>query len=208
MPELIDISPVISPRIAPFPGDVPFRRDVVMDIRQGDNLTLSSIATSVHVGAHADAPSHYAIDGQPIAERPLGLYYGPCQVVAVDVGPGERILPEHLSSDVTAARVLFCTGTFPDPNVWRDDFASLSPQLIEHLAARGVKLVGIDTPSIDPSDDRLLESHQAVARHDLAVLEGLCLSHVEPNLYTLVALPLRIEDADAAPVRAALIPNP
>jgi arylformamidase len=120
---------------------------------------------------------------------------------------GARLLPEHLGVPVVAPRVLFKTGSFPNPDVWSGDFNSLSPELIEQLARSGVRLVGIDTPSIDPADDTELRSHAAVYRHDLCVLEGLVLDEVAPGRYTLVALPLKLAGADAAPVRAVLLPE-
>jgi arylformamidase len=201
---LIDISPVLSPRVAVWPGDVPFSRAVALSIAGGANIDLSSITTTVHVGAHTDAPSHYVAGGETIEARPLELYYGPCQVVHVHVERGQRVRPEHLG-DIRAPRVLIRTGTFPDPDDFNQDFAALSPELVEHLVAHGVRLVGIDTPSIDLCHDKVLHTHLAVARHDLAVLEGIVLDHVEAGVYTLVAFPLRIEGADASPVRAVLI---
>jgi arylformamidase len=201
---LIDISPAISPRLAVWPGDVGFRREVALDMARGDNLTLSSITATVHLGAHADAPSHYARDGEDIAARDLDRYFGDCQVLRVSLPRGARITPEHIRAPITAPRVLLHTGSFPDPESWNTDFNSLSAALVRWLHERGVGLVGIDTPSIDPFDDKLLESHNEVARLDMAVLEGLVLSHVPPGDYGLVALPLKIEGADASPVRAAL----
>jgi arylformamidase len=201
---LIDISPKLSERTAVWPGDVAFSRTVSVSIAAGSNIDLSSIHSTVHVGAHTDAPSHYVRDGVDISERPLDLYFGPCQVVAVEVGASERIRPEHLLEAIQAPRVLFRTGTFPDPERFETTFASLSPELVDVLHARGVRLVGIDTPSIDPFADAKLLSHQAIARHDMSILEGIVLEHVVPGLYTLIALPLRIEGADASPVRAVL----
>lgn len=202
---LIDISPVVSPRTAVWPGDVPFRRDVALSFAGGDHMELSSITTTVHVGAHADAPSHYAGDGQAIGERPLEAYYGPCEVVAVDVPRGERVRPEHLPGPVRAPRLLVRTGSFPDPERFDEDFNSLSPELVEHVHAAGGVLVGIDTPSVDPFADEELRTHQALLRRDMANLEGLVLAHVEPGLYTLAAFPLRLAEADGSPVRAVLI---
>jgi arylformamidase len=201
---LIDISPLISPRTAVWPGDRKFGREVNLAFENGDNIDLSGINTTVHVGAHADAPSHYAPDGAPIDEVPLHPYYGPCRVMEVSVEPGSRILPEDLPRTIDAPRLLLKTGTFPDSDTFNTDFASLSPELVDYLAERGVKLVGIDTPSVDPFDDRELLSHQALYRHAMANLEGLVLAEVKPGPYTLIALPLRIEGADASPVRAAL----
>ena len=204
MSRLIDISPLISPRTAVWPGDRAFSREVSLAIEKGDNIDLSAVRTTVHIGAHADAPSHYAADGAPIDEVPLHPYYGPCRVMEVSVEPGSRILPEDLPEKIDAPRLLLRTGTFPDPDAFNTDFASLSPELIDYLAECGVKLVGIDTPSVDPFDDRELLAHQALHRQGMANLEGLVLTEVEPGPYTLIALPLRIEGADASPVRAAL----
>ena len=206
--EILDISPVVSPRIEVWPGDVAYRHDESLTIDQGDHLTLGSMHSTLHVGAHADAPRHYVRGGQSIAERDLALYYGPCQVIAVAVPRGTRIRPSDVRTVISRPRVLFRTETFPDPDAWNRDFASLSPELVDFLAAQGVRLVGIDTPSIDPFDDKVLESHHAVARHDMAILEGLLLAHVAPGPYVLVALPLRLTGADASPVRAALVPEP
>jgi arylformamidase len=204
---LIDISPVIEAAINVWPGDTPFVRTINADMNDGANLTLSDIRTSLHVGAHADAPSHYVANGAGIASRPLDFYLGLCVVIHVDVASGERITPDHIADKieaVRASRVLFRTGTFPDHRHWNNDFASLSPELVDDLYHHGVRLIGIDTPSVDPFDSKALEAHQAFARNDMAMLEGLVLDGVDEGEYELIALPLRIQGADASPVRAVL----
>lgn len=202
----IDISPLVGPKTAVFPGDQPFERKVVLDFTPENNLQLSSILTTVHIGAHTDAPIHYHRDGEAIHTRDLNYYLGPCQVVHV-LGVKDRIKPEHLPKGfkLEAKRILFRTDSFPNPNLWQNEFASFSPELIELLVKQGAILVGIDTPSIDPHDSKLLESHNTVFRNDLAILEGIVLTEVEAGLYTLIALPLPIEKGDASPVRAILL---
>ncbi|HEX9986157.1 MAG TPA: cyclase family protein [Thermoanaerobaculia bacterium] len=203
--KLIDISPVIDASIGVWPGDVPFSHNVSLNMHSGDNLTLSDVRTTLHVGAHTDAPNHYAADGEDIASRRLELYVGACNVIHVDVERGERIMPWHIEKKpITAARVLFRTNTFPDPRAWNNDFASLSPELIHLLHQRGVVLVGLDTPSVDPFDSKALEAHNALAEHDMANLEGVVLTGVPEGEYELIALPLRIRGGDASPVRAVL----
>jgi arylformamidase len=203
--KIIDISPLLSPRTAVWPGDVPFSRSVCMNTDEGDHMTLSSTTNTVHLGAHADAPNHYQAGAQGIAARSLEIYYGPCQVVEVQVPRGARIRVADVSAAITAPRVLFHTGSFPDPESWNSDFNALSAELIDYLHSKGVVLVGVDTPSIDLQEDKQLESHQAVARHDMAILEGLVFTGVAAGAYTLCALPLRMENADASPVRAVLL---
>jgi arylformamidase len=205
MARLHDISPLISPRLAVWPGDRPYAREIALALAEGANLDLSSIHTTVHLGAHADAPSHFARDGEGIGALDLAPYLGPCQVLAVDVARGARILPADVRVPVTAPRVLFRTGTYPDPERFNEDFASLSPELISWLHGQGCVLVGLDTPSVDPFASKALESHQALRETGLRNLEGLILETVAPGLYLLAALPLRLEGADASPVRAVLV---
>ncbi len=211
MSRLIDISPSLSKRVAVWPGDTGFTRSVNASIAGGANIDLSHVRTTVHVGAHTDAPSHYAAGAPTIDQRPLDRYYGPCLVVSVEVARGARIVPADLPDSVRAReslpeRVLFATGSFPDPDHFNEDFCSLSPELVGWLHARGVTLVGIDTPSVDPCHDAELLSHTAIASRDMAILEGVVLGGVEDGEYLLIALPLKIEGGDASPVRAALVP--
>jgi arylformamidase len=200
---IYDISPLISPRTAVWPGDQPFERSVALDMANGDNLTLSSVTTTVHIGAHVDGPNHYKKDGADIGTRSLDLYMGDCQIITVSIPLGTRI--ETCPVEVTAPRVIFRTDSAPDPDHFNEDFCALSPQLINYLASKGVLLAGIDTPSVDLYDDKVLLSHNAIATHDMAILEGVVLTGVPDGVYNLIALPLKLEGADASPVRAVLI---
>lgn len=204
MTRLYDISPPLRPQIAVWPGDTPMSREVLADMHEGANLTLSTLHATVHLGAHADSPHHTDAQGTDIASQPLDAYLGPCQVVRVAIGRGERITPTHLPAPPSAPRVLFHTGTFPDPDRWNTDFAALSPELVEHLADHGVRLVGIDTPSVDLFDSKDLPTHAACVRRDVRNLEGIVLTDVPDGRYELVALPLRLVGFDASPVRAVL----
>jgi len=202
---ILDITPTVSPRLGVWPGDTSLHRQILLDIAKGDNITLSTLKATVHLGAHADAPSHYGKKGETIEARDLSLYIGPCQVIRVPADPGTRIEPDGLPA-ITDPRVLIDTGTFPDPENWNEDFAALSPRLVDFLHEKGVRLVGIDTPSVDLQDSKDLPAHHAFLRHDMAILEGLVLKKVLAGRYELVALPLKLEGFDASPVRAILRP--
>jgi arylformamidase len=221
---LYDITPPITPKLAVWPGDTPASREVLMDLAKGDNVTLSTLRATVHLGAHADGPNHYGKGAPAIDERALDFYLGPCQVIRVDVARAARITPamlrdemRHLpavgGSDLTSRaerpihlppRILLATGTYPDPENWNGDFAALSVELIDFLHERGVIMVGIDTPSVDLFESKDLPAHKAILRHDMAILEGLVLKDVPEGIYELMALPLPLVGFDASPVRAVL----
>src|ERR1035437_1049699 len=205
MVRILDISPLVSERLPVWPDDAPYRRTVRASFENGDTSLVSSIETTLHLGAHADAPGHTVWGAGSIDQQPLGLYYGPCQVVKVSVSEGGRVGPGDLAVEIAAPRLLLRTDSFPGPERFGTKFAGLSPGLAPWLAERGVVLVGLDTPSIDPFDDPRLESHLALAEYRIATLEGLVLRDVAPGFYTLVALPLRLEGADASPGRAGLV---
>lgn len=206
MTTLYDITPPISPRLAVWPGDTAPTRQVLCDLARGDTVTLSTLHATVHLGAHADGPNHYAKTGRDIAGQPLEHYLGPCHVLEAGVARGARIQPKNVGgmSGVRHPRVLLKTGTFPNPNNWNTDFAGLSVELVDALAGKGVRTVGIDTPSVDLQDSKDLPAHHAIARHDMAILEGLALASVPPGEYELIALPLPLVGFDASPVRAVL----
>ncbi len=204
MSKLYDITPLITPNLAVWPGDTPPSREVLLDIDRGHNITLSTLRATVHLGAHADGPNHYGKNAPAIHERSLNYYLGPCQVIRVDVPRGTRIMPDQVKTEIAAPRILFATGAYPDPTNWNEDFAALSPQLIDMLAAKGVITVGIDTPSVDLFSSKDLPSHHAILKHDMAILEGLVLNNVPEGRYELIALPLPLVNFDASPVRAVL----
>jgi arylformamidase len=201
---IYDISPLVSEALAVWPGDTPLSREVLLDLARGDSVTLSSLRATVHLGAHADAPSHYEWGGPDIASRRLELYLGPCEVMRVRPPRGGVVTRAMLPRDPEAPRLLLDTGTAPDPARFREDFAALDPELIDHLHGIGVVLVGTDAPSVDPFSSRDLPAHRRFLAHDMAILEGLALAGVPEGAYELIALPLRLRGFDASPVRAVL----
>ncbi|MDH3297110.1 MAG: cyclase family protein [Gemmatimonadota bacterium] len=211
--ELFDISPPLDSRLAVFPGDTSLSREILSDLDRGDVVTLSTLRSTVHLGAHVDAPSHYTSTGPGIEQTPLERLLGPCRLVHVGAGTGRLIEPEPLADALDSlgsrrqplpSRVLVRTGSFPDPRRWTEEFVAISPEAIDWLAAAGVTTVGIDTPSVDPADSKLLPAHAAVARHGMTILEGLRLDDVPAGDYELIALPLRLVGFDGSPVRAVL----
>jgi arylformamidase len=201
---IYDLTPAITSRLAVWPGDTPPSRQVLLDLARGDSITLSTLRATVHLGAHADGPNHYGRDARSIDRQPLDLYLGPCRVMHVKTGRGRRVGVGDLTGPIDEPRLLVATSTFPDPTRWNEDFAALSPALVDHLHERGVKLVGIDTPSVDLMHDRGLEAHRRFLEHDMAILEGLRLDHVPAGRYELIALPLPLAGFDASPVRAVV----
>ncbi len=201
---IYDISPPISKNLQVWPGDAQMSRELLSAPQGEDGFTLSALRATVHLGAHADAPSHISPRGRTIDQQNLERYLGLCQVLCVPAERGACILPEHLPAPVTAERLLVATSTYPNPEEFNRDFAALSLQLIDHVHEKGVQLIGIDTPSVDLFTAEDCPAHKRCLDHDVAILEGLALGGVPEGAYELIALPLRLVGFDASPVRAVL----
>lgn len=202
---IYDISPLITSDLAVFPGDVAFSRNISMDFSKGDSLSLSSITSTLHIGAHADAPSHYHKDGISIDQCSLDRYFGRCQVMDVSHLSDEMTLEKMGPIEILAERLLFKTKSLRSLSVWQNDFCFLSPELVKHLADKGVKLIGIDTPSMDFAKSKELAAHQAFYQCGISILEGLVLDDIKAGVYVLAAFPLKMAGAEASPVRAVLL---
>lgn len=205
-PRLWDISPPIHAGTPVFPGDTPYRQKWAASIGPGCPVNVSEITLSPHVGAHADAPLHYAEGGASIGDTDLAPFLGPCRVIhAIGCRPLiEWAHIAHAIGDTLPARVLVRTYERMPVGRWDPRLAAYASATVEALAARGVRLIGIDTASIDPADSKHLPSHMAIRRHDMRVLENLVLDAVDEGDYELIALPLKLVTADASPVRAVL----
>jgi arylformamidase len=204
MRQLYDLTPPIDGALRVWPGDTPMGREVLMDMERGDSITLSTFFGTVHLGAHADAPSHYGLRAPSIDQRALDFYLGKCQLIRLAVSRHALVGISDLPQPIQAERVLLATGTFPDSSRFNQDFAALDPALVDDLHERGVRLIGVDTPSVDPFESKELPAHKTFLKHDMAILEGLRLAHVPEGLYELIALPLPLAGFDASPVRAIL----
>lgn len=202
---LIDITPRIEPGTTKvWPGDNPPTREVLCRISEGASVDLSTLRSSVHLGAHADAPCHYGAGGRGIDEQPLDLYWGPCEVMRVPGRRNERIAIDDLPRRPSSPRLLLSTGTFEGFQTFNQDFSGLEPSLVDHLHECGVRLVGVDTPSVDLLDDKEIKAHNRFFAHDMAIVEGLALDDVPEGRYELAAFPLRLAGFDGSPIRAVL----
>jgi len=200
---LWDISQTLRRKLPVWPGDTEFSHTPIWQMDEGSPVNVSALTMSTHSGTHADAPLHYERTGLDSAGSELDPYIGECLVVDAR-SAGAKIDVSDLPHLDSVDRVLFRTyETFPHEK-WDDEFTAISAEAIKWLAVQGVKLVGIDTPSLDPQNSKTMDAHRAVLAADMRILEGLVLDDVPEGRYELIALPLPIAGADASPIRAIL----
>jgi arylformamidase len=203
--QIHDITQPLGSRTAVWPGDRAVEVTWTLRRDAGASVNVAALLASVHAGTHADGFLHVTDDGETAGGMPLGAYIGRCVVVDV-AGRPEVGEADVAGIDLSGAeRVLFRTRESVDEMEFPEPFAHIGPALARRLADAGVRLVGTDAPSVDPVDSRTLPSHHEFVRGRVAILENLLLTGIAPGEYTLVALPLRLVEADSSPVRAVLL---
>ena len=204
---LRDISITLSPGIPEWPGDTPFTCGWTSTMSAGSSVNLSSISSSPHVGTHADAPLHVR-DGWPGShELPLEAFYGPVLLVDVTGIQGEvsfASLEPHIAAQPFERLILktgctIASGTFPE--AW----PTLSESCARSLLGLGLRLLGVDAPSVDARDSKSLPVHKMLFSGNAFILENLDLRRTAAGPYDIIAFPIKMMSLDAAPVRAILL---
>jgi arylformamidase len=208
-----DISRTLTDDFAEWPGDEPFRFRLNNEIGKGGTVNVGSIRMSVHNGTHADARFHFDSNGGPIDKAPLDIYLGSATVVDLaqtfsqskdkHLITREDIRP-YAEQIAATSRLLVKTDRWSDSTVFPRKIPVIAADLPAWLQKNGVRLLGIDLPSMDEIDSKSLQNHHALAHAGIAIVESLDLSDIAAGIYNFAALPLKIAGADGAPLRAVL----
>jgi arylformamidase len=203
---LIDISRPLQKGVPNWPGDTEFNYEVSWSKEQSGSVNVGKVTMSIHTGTHIDAPFHFDNEGKRVKDLDINVYVGEALVVDMtgktSIGADDLT---HLNLD-GVERLLFKTNSWKDADLFPEKITYLRQDIGPFLASNGVKLIGVDVPSVDPLDSKELSAHHGLHKHEIYILEGINLEHVEPGRYELIALPLAIAEADGSPVRAVLKP--
>jgi arylformamidase len=161
---------------------------------------------SAHAGTHVDAPRHFFDDGPGVEGLALEMLMGRTRVVEITSRGGigaDELADLDLSEDV---RVLFKTA---NSRLWASpefhkDYVGVTASGAEHLIAHGIKVVGIDYLTVEEFKKPGAPAHRTLLGGGAIIIEGLNLRDVEPGIYDMICLPLRVVGADGAPARVLL----
>ncbi|MTH53666.1 arylformamidase [Bacillus mangrovi] len=200
----IDITQPLNSRIGHWPGDVPFSSGLKLTKEQTGSVNIGNMSMSLHTGTHADAPFHFSDTGSTIDELDIHIFIGPARVIDLS-GETEisRAALEKHSLEGTE-RLLIKTAVPNRPENFPETIVPVLPDAGPLLKEKGIFLIGVDVPSVDPLDSKEMESHHALYENGIHILENLMLDTVEIGDYELIALPLPITGGDGSPVRAVI----
>ncbi|MRG29168.1 arylformamidase [Laceyella tengchongensis] len=199
-----DISAPLVNGMPVWPGDTPYQFGLQWTKDESGSVNVGRLTLSTHTGTHIDAPYHFDEAGNKTQQLDLSVYMGPARVIYLPdcARIGKAELSAHDLRGVE--RLLIRTDAWQEKETFPHVIPHVSPDAALYLKEWGVRLLGVDVPSVDPIDSKELEAHHALNQQGIHILEGIVLSHVPEGDYELIALPLPIVDGDASPVRAVL----
>lgn len=203
----IDISQPLANDMAHWPGDTRFTYSSTLTKEQSGSVNIGQMTGSLHTGTHVDAPFHYDSNGKTIDALDLERYIGRARVM--DVSQTDLISKDVLQEMDWAncpERLLLHTSLPNNPKRFPETYPVLDKDAAPFLREKGIRLLGIDAPSVDTVDSKELPIHHSLYNNDINILENIMLDHVQPGDYELIALPLAIKAADGSPVRAVIRP--
>ncbi|MBC6973315.1 arylformamidase [Bacillus sp. Xin] len=202
----IDISQPLNNEIATWPGDTPFSYEVSWSKEQSGSVNVGKLTMSIHTGTHIDAPFHFDNNGKKVLDLDVNVYVGKARII--DVSGMESIGAKELEKFKLdgVERLLLRTASHGNAQEFPETIPYLRADIAPFLSEKGIQLIGVDVPSVDPLDDKELAAHHQLFKHGIHILENVVLDHVQDGDYELIALPLALTDADGSPVRAVIRP--
>jgi len=211
-----DLTMRVSPSLAPFPGSPPVH--VIPWASHGpDGYVLELVAMSTHTGTHVDAPLHFDPGGASVDAIPASALVGSARVLRAPKNRGEDVTAAELESlEALSGRLERGSRVLVETR-WSsraaragaryyDGSPGLEPAAARLLARRGVAMVGIDSPSVDPGGSEAFLAHRALARAGIAAVENLRnLRAVRGDGATVAVLPIPLVGASGAPARAVAL---
>lgn len=199
----IDITQTLTDDTAHWPEDTPFKFELPVTKAQTGSVNIGKITTSTHTGTHIDAPFHFDDAGATVEALDINRYIGDATVISV-FGTGEITKSLLSRFDIKGSILLIRTQEAYDTETFPETVPVLDGDAVEYLVSLGIKLFGIDVPSVDALDSKALAIHHKLHQNDIMIIENVVLAEVPDGFYEFIALPLKIKGGDGSPVRAAV----
>lgn len=195
-----------------WPGDPAPELKRMQDHERGDAWTASHWSSSLHIGTHVDAPLHRIRGGKSIDAVDPETFIGRAYVADL-TGVAKAITAQDLEGagiPVETQRLLLKTrnGALWEREGFQKDYVGLSDDGAQWIVQHSIRLVGMDYLGADVFLTDTAPAHDILLGNGVIIVEGLLLQDVPAGWYTLICLPIKVQNTDGAPARAILIDSP
>ncbi|MCD6047067.1 MAG: Arylformamidase [Gammaproteobacteria bacterium] len=199
---IYDLTAPITPDAPVFPGDPSFQLEELHSVEHEERYSLCRLHMSNHMGTHIDFPAHVIRGGKTSTHYPLDMLIGPGVIIEWEAGAAGKVNQEFVQQQKTIiAHNRFVFFKAPSHSVSQ---TFIDKMAAEELVRQGVKIVGVDSLSIDSIDAEDLPAHHTLLSNDVLIVEGLNLKDVFPGEGEVTIAPLNIPDMDGLPVRVIM----
>ena len=174
----------------------------------------TKIVLGTHTGTHIDAPAHFLPDSKTVTDIKLDQLMGEVSLVDFSgLGKNELITLEMVKKLKVSERMIFYFDWSKnwDTQAYYREWPYFTKDAAEHLVQNGLRVMGLDTPSPDASkmiDNEDCPVHKILLGQGVVLLEyltNLTEAIEDPEGWGVIALPMKIRDADGAPARICLV---
>ena len=204
--KLIDVSVPLDSTLPSYPNNLPFSLEAVTRLARGDSSNVSALHMSAHSGTHVDAPRHFFDDGTGTEAFPLAMLIGRARVIEVRTRAGitaDDLAGIDLSEDVRLLIKTTNSRLWGNPE-FHKEYVGIAESGARYLVDHGIKVLGVDYLSVEVFETLGAPAHHLLLGGGTIVIEGLNLRDVDPGVYEMFCLPLRIVGSDGAPARVVL----
>lgn len=203
--KLYDISRPIAIDMPVFKDQLSRRPELIpVKSLEENEVVIHKILLDLHTGTHVDAPSHYFKDGKTIDQ--LSMTKEVCRCVVFDLTHvHDRIEVSDLEKlSITEGQFILLKTRNSFVDTFDHEFVYVSKEAAAYLAEKKIKGIGVDAMTIERNQPDH-ETHKLLLKDEIMIIEGLRLQHIAPGSYVMVALPINIVGAEAAPTRVLLV---
>ncbi len=203
--KLYDVSMCIEPTMAVYKNKEE-KKPIILQSAFFDKQGVyeTTMTMNLHTGTHIDFPLHTLPNGKTSRSYDLTTFLGKAKVFdlthVVDHISKADLINLPIENDDF---VLFKTkNSFSE--AFEFEFIYVDISAANYLVEKHVRGVGVDALGIERAQPNH-PTHDALLGNNIVILEGLRLKDVVAKTYPWVALPLKIDDVEALPVRVVLI---
>ncbi|MEE9903968.1 MAG: cyclase family protein [Chlorobium sp.] len=208
---VVDLTRTLGPGMSCYPGTPP--PDSVPLCTIGEHgFSERQLTFSSHTGTHVDLPLHLFHHGNSLDGFSAEQFIGPAAVIDVSGHCGSLISGDLLRPYAALAErsefllIRSGWGRYWGTEAYLSGYPVLDLVAAEWLADFGLKGVGVDMMSVDAADSAALPVHRIFLERNILIIENLDIpEELAGRRFLFCSLPLKLEGAEASPVRAIAI---
>lgn len=206
---VIDISMKLGNGLLSWPGKRhTFKHYYPMNMRDHDHANVSRIETSMHTGTHVDAPYHKINEAKKLHQLSINNFMGKAQVL--DLTHVKKLIclddvKNKIESSVEIILLKTTNSELLQTNEFSTEYVCLDFKAAEYLSTMNIKAICVDYLSIDKYNSQEPINHKIFLTNNILIYEAVDLLGVKSGLYFFIGLPINLDNAEGALVRALLL---